>query len=275
MAKWLDAWRSNLRARRLVAGICGAAAGVALVVESDAEPVVFLPASLLCGAAVLIHLRPLGAQLLARAIWWANLVLGEFLALTSSSSERTAGSWMVLGCGAAIIAVDRRGLVAATKRQGYNPVGFRGTLILAMILALADTQSLLLFVLVSLKNGGSGIEPELLTGCAVAMIVAFVGLYRLAWWGIVGNIIANVAVAGLALSGALLLPNGIVAMLVTTAVLQLLVPIPMIVTLIGRRPFPLRLAPSHQATLTTVLVALLMALAVLAAWFYEGKLLQF
>jgi len=265
MAELWEAWKGNTRARRLVSGLGGVGAAVFLLLKSDGEPL----------AAVLIHHGALGAQLLARAIWWANLVLGEFLALSSSSSEQEAGSLMVLGCGIAVIAVDRQGLAEATKRDGYNPVAFRGTLILAMIFALADTQSLLLFVLVSLKNQSGTADANFLTGCAIAMVVAFVGLYRLAWWGIVGNIAANVAVAVLALGGGLGLPPAIVAMLVTTAVLQLVVPIPMLVSILRRKPLPVRLAPSHRATITVVVVTALILLAAYAAWLHTGKLIRF
>ena len=74
--------------RLLAAG--GLAVGAAVCMRSwgrGLPAVLWLPAALLVMAAVLVHHRHLGSQLLARAILWSNLLLGVLVSWSGSSSE--------------------------------------------------------------------------------------------------------------------------------------------------------------------------------------------
>src|SRR5690606_1248901 len=126
------------------------------------------------------------------------------------------------------LAMGRAGLDEEVPAGRFHPVAFRGSLILALVMALADTQSLLLFGILSLSTDAS----VLMLVCAAVMTIAVLGLYRLAVWGLALNLVANLVIAGLGLHGALALPEAIVGALVTTAVLQLLLPVPLLGALV-------------------------------------------
>jgi len=266
------------RWRALAAGVAGLGATTVLAatVLTHGSPTVavYLPLVALVSAAVLAHVRRLGAQLLARAVWWANLVFGAFLCATSSGTEREIGVCLALGCGAALIIIGNTGLAEASARDDYSPVAFQTTLTLAMLLSLADTQTLVLFGLLMFK--GSDKLPTIITlfVCAGVMIVAFVGLYLIRTWGVIATVVANVLIAALALSGVLDLRDSLVALLVTTAVVQLIVPMPMFVAMARKKPLPWR--PSQRTTrlAATTAVALLMAVSAYAEWIHDGRLLS-
>ncbi|MCA9709974.1 MAG: hypothetical protein KDK70_29315, partial [Myxococcales bacterium] len=78
-----------------------------------------------------------------------------------------------------------------------------------------------------------------LLACAALMIVALVGLYRLRVWGLVLNIAANLLIAGLAIADVLDVPGVVQAALCTTAVVQLVLPVPLLIAMArGRAPEP-------------------------------------
>jgi hypothetical protein len=190
--------------RRLAAGALGLSAAATLAVEvrgSDRWKIA-LPVGALVAAAGVVHLGRLGPQLLARAVWWANLVLGTILCVFGGSSERADGLLMALACGAALLAIGGKGLVEGGERAAYAPATFRGSLLLLMVLALADAQTLLLIALLSWDKGHPG-EAVLLGAAGLALAGGFVGLYRIQVWGALVNVAVCGALLLIVIGGAL------------------------------------------------------------------------
>lgn len=177
--------------RRLVAGLLGVGAGLFFVARmNQARGAGLIPLVGLVIAAVVIHAPKLGPQLLARAAWWSSFALGVMLCFFGWSSVRTAGIPLVLSCGAALLIAGRREIGAAGEQGGYAPTAFRSTLLLLMVLALADAQTFLLLGALGLSESGSrNTSGALLMLLASAgYVVGFVGLYRLALWGALLNL---------------------------------------------------------------------------------------
>lgn len=249
--------------RRTGTFLGGAAATVALGIEIEHAAAIAIPVSLLALSIVLSQRKHFGGQLFARAVWWANLVLGFFLATSGVSSERPMGALLALGCGAALLFSRDFGMSADLPSGKFQPVAFRGSLLLSMILALADAQTLLFFGALSADSWhAETTEIAALFACSALMIVSLVGLYRMKVAAVVATIVANVLVATLALMGVLGLDREPVTMLVSTAVLQLFVPIPLIVGMVrGKAPAAPPRAMRHVVDAALVLIAAVSAVA--------------
>lgn len=248
-------WRSAL------ASFAAVIAALAFGWMHHAPPLVlWIPGGLLVVAAALVWRRGLPGDLLVRAVLWSNLVLGFLLALSGSAEERAQGGVIALATGAGLLILGRAGLDQPSA--AFRPAAFRGSLVLALVMALADTQSLALFGGLHLENGQTAAGAPLLM-CAGVMVIAILGLYRLQVWGLVLNIVANLLIAGLALCGALAIPSLLAASLATTAVIQLALPMPLVVALAGRdSPRPASDSRLAAALMTGVIVALMAIAAV-------------
>jgi hypothetical protein len=210
---------------------CLAAAGAWSVAFGD-EAAVFLhlPTAALVAAAYLCHAPAPGAQMLARGVMWAMLVLGAMIAQLGEGAAATA---VAVGCGVSLLVLGGRGLDGESAR--FRPVAYRGTLTAALTLAMADTFSLGFWALAAQEASVSAAAAAL-AGCALLMGIGIVGLYRLKTWGLGVNIGANLLIAGLAGSGAIDTPPFLTCLLVGTATLQLLVPIPLLYGILRKRP---------------------------------------
>ncbi len=175
--------------RRLAFGLLLIAAPVPLLmkVHGDFDKLA-LPALSPLLAALVVHLPRLGPQLMARSIAWANALLGVVLAVLGGSTESTVGAVLCGGSAAALALLGRQGLAQAAAASGRRAVAFPGTLLLLMVLTLADAQTYTLFaVLLHFDRAGMGLALG-----AAAMIVGFVGLYRVEIWGAVVSVGASV-----------------------------------------------------------------------------------
>ncbi|MFO0628589.1 MAG: hypothetical protein U0325_23650 [Polyangiales bacterium] len=258
------------RLRAILAGLLGLAGGVhfALVLPSAAKPAAYIPPVALLVASLVAPLRQLGAQLLARGLWWSNLLLGVMLALFGSGRERALGPALTAACGAALVVSDRRVLTEAAAREGFRPASYGGTLQLLMVLALADAQTLGLFAMVELGHDNTTVV--LFGLCALAFLAGFAGLLRLAVWG-VGLTMASAFVLLVAvLSQAVRIDRDLRLPLSAIASLQLLAPLPMLASMALRRRWP---EPSHrtQAWLARGVITLIVA-ATLLAWAMNVRL---
>lgn len=193
--------------------------------DTSLPQALWIPAVLCVVSAALVHRPHLGAQMLARAVWWGSLVIGSLIAMSSSASEAWYGSALAISMGLALVVLGRQGLEGDAEPGAFAPKAFRGSLILAMVMAMADTQSLLLFGGLMLEADG---EISLALGCGVVMVIALVGLYRLKTWGLLLNLAANIAIAALGIAGVLDLPDPVVFALVITAVVQAVLPLPLL-----------------------------------------------
>jgi hypothetical protein len=245
----------------LASALCLAAAAVwSFAVVERQHPFLYVPAGTLVLAAALVHARPVGAQMLARGVMWAMLLLGALLAQLEGPDGPVVGAAIAGGCGGALLLLGGRGLHGASPR--FRPVAYRGTLTAALTLAMADTLSLGFWSLAAIDGNDVGVGLGLL-GCAALMAVGVAGLYRLRTWGLAVNILANVLIAALVGSGALDTPGFLSALLITTAALQLLVPVPMLVALIRGRP-PRMSAGLARAGRIAAVAAILLVLAIAA-----------
>lgn len=184
-----------------------------------------VPISMLVMATALSFREHLPSQVLVRAALWSNLILGALITVSSHASEALVAYIMLMGSATGLLSIGRFGLDLPSNR--FAPVAFRASLVLALVMALADTQSLVLFGGIHVEGKHFDAAAPLLA-CAGVMMVALVGLYRLAVWGLVLNLATNIAVAGLAVSGSLDLPKPVVVALCTTALVQLLLPVPLL-----------------------------------------------
>jgi hypothetical protein len=231
---------------------------------------VWVPVVLLGLSALLAHHGAAGSQILARGVWWSNLVLGTLLSFFSSGGERSLGLLLATAVGVPLLAMGRMGL-DEDERSAFRPVAFRTTLTLAMTMAVADVQALLFWGLLKIEDGGGAWAPlsartqGILLLVAAAMIgVAIAGLYRLRVWGLLFGALCAAGLIGLMASDVCGLKTPLSQSFVVTSAVQLLLPAPILAAIVrGRAPAPR--APSRLARLAPALVvAALMALSAAA-----------
>ena len=218
----------------------------------------WLPLLLLMSAPVLaaasIASRRVGAQLLARGIWWSFLLLGGLIATMMGIDGDLKGGYVCLFTLAnafCLLAVGTTGLDDDGGR--FRPAAFRGTLLLAMVLAIADTATLLWI------GGLRAIDEHMFGGLLLVpgMIVGVIGLLRLRTWGLLVSLTCNVLVVVLTSTAVLQLPPELRWMLTATAVAQILVPVPMWISLARRRlPPPDQFRRLKRVASTAVIVAI-------------------
>jgi hypothetical protein len=220
--------------RRLLVGMAGALGGVVFItlLHNKSSGELAIPVLALFVAAVVIHLPSLGAQLLARAVWWANLGLGAIVCVLGGHTARPAGLMLAVACGFALLAVGKEGLGEAGEREGYAPAAFRSSLLLLMVLALADAQTFLLFTVLAYNDRDYALPTlMLLAPATVAYGVGFVGLYRLAPWGAVLNALTSAVVFILALSQLSGMDSGLRTIVLTLTGVHALATAPMLLSL--------------------------------------------
>jgi hypothetical protein len=222
------------------------------------EPVLLWPAGLFVAAAIGFSIRRLQAQLLARGAIWTCIVLFMLIAHLNDGERLPAVGVLLGGCFALLVAA-RAPLSSA--QTAFQPVAFRGTLLLSMVLALADTLALLFWGFVFLVSPYDEHAIPLFI-CAGVMLVSVVGLYRLRTWGLALGIFTNLAIAILFWTQ-IIDVHELKLVFVACAVLQLLLPLPMLIGILRGRPLqgPSFLRKLSPALLPTALIAV-MALAV-------------
>jgi hypothetical protein len=241
--------------------------GGRLLERAFLDSVIVVPAV----AAGLIWLRPIAAQLLARGAWWSFLLGGGLLSVAARDDVARFGFLAVACNGIALLAAGRTGLGEGAEGAGrFRPVAFRGTLILALVLAIADTGAFLWMGSGTAMFGG---HPSLLI-MAMPMAVGVLGLLRLRTWGLLLSLASSLLVAILGSTGVLYLEGPLRTLFVSTACLQLLVPLPMLVSIWrGRSPGPDRWQRAKARATTTVIAGI--AGVSLYAAFVHGPLFRF
>jgi hypothetical protein len=207
------------------------------------------------GAAAGIWWQRLGAQLLARGIWWSLLLLGALMAVIVGSDGHHEDFLLASFAAVALLAAGSAGL--DQERGRFQPVAFRGTLLLALVLAMADTFTFLWLGVARLLLDRS---PGVLL-LVPPMIAGVVGLLRLRTWGLIVSLLSNVAVVVLSSTGVLALPSWFRTLYVASATLQLLVPVPMIVSIVRGRVPPTGQWRRTKRVVSTAVIAAVVALA--------------
>jgi hypothetical protein len=250
--------------RRLRATLAGAAGLVGALafrmnLGPDPKPAVWIPVLGPVVAALMVQLPAMGPQLLARGLWWSNVVLGVILATLGGRSESTIGLTLLYGCGAALVLADRRALAAAAERADFRPVAYAGTLQLLMVLALADAPTLALFASIERGRHG-GIGHLALAAAAAALLVGFVGLYRLALWGVLVTAATSLALGVAVAARVVVVHREMDQAVMAICAVQLLVVAPMLASIAARRPLPAP-SPRLRGALANALVIALAAVA--------------
>ncbi len=220
-------------------------------------------------AAVLIWSGALVSQLLARGAWWSLLLVGGLISLTGGHSERPLGAVIAICTAVALLAAG--GTSMTESRGRFAPVAFRGTLLVALVLAIADTGA---FTWFGTGNAIFGGRISVLLPVPM-MIAGVIGLLRMRTWGLIVSLCTNLSIAILAVSRVLFLPGPMRALFIGTAVLQLLVPIPMLIAIVrGRAPSP----DSYRRTkliLPGAMILAIVGVSVYAAFVYRRAVWQF
>lgn len=233
--------RSKLRHLGVLAGGTAAASVFPsmMILDGNAPNSLVVMLSMALAAAVgLAMFRPLLSQIFARAIWWQAAFLGALVLAVSawqghaSGDDLFIGAMLFTGSLVALISAGRAGLMEA--RGVFAPVAFRAGLLISMIMALADTEALLLYGVHSLNDTYFDGPSWLFFVSAAVMSVSIWGLYRLKLWAVGLNIAANIAIAAMAMGGVFDLPRPLAIGFAVTAVAQLIVPLPMLRVIIGR-----------------------------------------
>lgn len=253
--------------RRLLVGLAGIVGGLAFVfgLDGSSKGPLAIPVVMLFVAAFAIHSRNLGAQLLARAVWWANLGLGAIICVLGggSSDGMAAPVALTLLCAFALLVSGRKGLGEAGERGGYAPAAFRSSLLLLMVLALADAQTFLLFsVLLNDKNHAWQMQA-ILVPATVAYTVGFVGLYRLALWGAILNVATSVVVFAVCASGISPMDHELRNVLCVFSAVHVLAAAPMLIALFTGRTLP-QASPRVRAILGSSVVLGIVALSMIS-----------
>jgi hypothetical protein len=105
------------------------------------------------------------------------------------------------------------------------------------------------------------------------MILGVIGLLQLRTWGLSVGIVTNLAIVILAATGVLDLPGPLRSLFIGSAALQLVIPLPMIVSIVrGRAPRP----DAWRRTKVVVPAVVVLAIAALCqyAWLAPGPLLR-
>ena len=224
------------------------------------------PLSLAGTAAVLAGRRTLAAQVGSRAILWGLTLL---VALVEVLTIQTALKWppepggllipgavlaATLAFVGALLVLGDHGL-RTPARGAFRPVAFRRLLSLSLIMGLADVVVIASVFVIMLAAGR--FQPVWL-GLGAALCIAAYGLARLRTWGLAAMAVGNLAEVVLAVSGQLTDLGPLIGLLMITAAVQLLLPVPVYGAMI-RGHVPERAAPSwlrHVPTAVLGLVAL-------------------
>jgi hypothetical protein len=218
---------------------------------------IYIPVGAIALGAVVIHFNALGAQLLGRALFWSNFVLGAVLCFIGSGSEHKSSLGLLFGCGLALVLAERRALAEAADARGFRPAAFAGTIELLMVLALADAQTCLLLAVV-----GKTEFSWFFYLSTLALSLGFVGLYRLALWGVVITMTTAAALSAGMLLGVLQMRNASVPFGLVFA-MQVLAPLPMLYSLATKRPLP-QMNPRLRSKAASAFVLLVMVIGLIA-----------
>ena len=262
---------SELKVKRLLASIASVAIAVFFFRTFEPRPRggEWILTALVCGIPLLaggvIWIRRVSFQMLARGLWWSVLLVGVLMAL-SNESVKHDGAFVVLAATLALLITGASGL--SERDEHFRPLAFRGTLTLALVLAMADTASFLWL------GVGSAIyrEGSFIILLVPPMLAGIVGLLRLRTWGLVLSLACSLTVAVAALARLIELPGPFRALFITTALAQLLVPLPMLITIVrGRVPGEDRWSDFRRVGATTILVAIA-GISVYGAFLHRGPL---
>ncbi len=139
--------------------------------------------------------------IVTRSLWWAQVLLA-FVLLSSTGREADLGALILLGSGLALAVAGRVGFEPSGQRSGSAPgrTPFAGSLTVAAIMALADAQFLLLLGMGKLYEGHEPAAGLLGLAASGLTLVSTLLLSRSRTWGLLINVVSNLAVLALVVS---------------------------------------------------------------------------
>jgi hypothetical protein len=182
-----------------------------------------------------LHAQSTGAQIVARGAIWSSatfqLLLVHLMSFDAPFHDFRLLLVVTPGCVIfSCMALHMAGRPDRLRSSNFQPVAHRGTLTAALILAVADAVSLLLWGSMAAKGGATDTAIFLL-GCAALMGVGVYGLIRMRTWALLLNLVSNILIASVATSN-LVEVGPLALVLITTAGLQLLVALPIFVSIL-------------------------------------------
>lgn len=222
---------------------------------ADRAQFMMLPAMMSIAAAALFHWPSMQAQLIARAAIWTPMLLNMLLAHLDQEAHDAVG--MVVSGALALLAAGR--ITENVTPGSFQPIAYRKTLTLSLVLALADTLTLSMWTAFAVVAEAPRVDQLGFGLCAAVTLASAIGLYRLRMWGLVLGVIANVGIA-IVFGAGIIEVQELRIVFIATAAAQLLVATPVIASVILRRPLEL---PAWLQTISRFLlpVALLGVIA--------------
>lgn len=220
-------------------------------------------------AAVGIWPRAIGLQLVSRAFWWAQLLFAVLFSVFTRGEPDGRIVALALGSAGALLLAGRLGL-ADDGSGRFRPVAFRGTLMLALVLAISDVGTFFWVGTMQILRDGN-VRVILFVPL---MIAGVIGLLRLRTWGLIVSVACNVLVAVLAWTPFFAMPEGFSYIVVVTAIAQLLIPLPIWIAIIRRRAPPPDRWQKAKAIASTSVILLFAALAIAAKLGFFHMLLK-
>jgi hypothetical protein len=197
------------------------------------------------------------------------LLVGGLLSVAGGHGERSFGAYIAILNAGALLVAGGSGL--ADNRGRFAPVAFRGTLVVALVLAIADTGAFSYFglgtALFSHHSSVLLLVPLMVTG--------IIGLLGLRTWGLIVSLCTNLLIAILAITHVLPLPRELRWLFIGTALLQLLVPIPMIVAIVRGTPPQPDAWRRTKVVLPAMMISAIALLSIYAGLIHEGRLLPY
>ena len=166
-------------------------------------------------------------QVLVRALWWSTLLASSLGMWTQSGTLPLLMPVLALASAWALLLLDDARLADDVGSGDFPLAAHRRSLMVMMVLAIADAETLLTAGL-NHDEPGTLIYSLIDYGCAIAMIVAVIGLARLRTWGLLATVGLNLVIATLGLTGALFYDRGFAYLLGVTAAIQLVLCLPLL-----------------------------------------------
>ncbi len=226
-----------------------------------------IPVLGLLTGAVAIQVSRLDAQLLARAVWWSNLGLGVTLCVLGNIREREAGIAVAITCGLALLVAGKGTPREAEARARFMPAALRSSLLLLLVLALADAQTFALFGAASLDRTVAGV---VFLVAAAALLGGFVLLLRLSFAGLLVNVGACALLLVFALLGSANIKGSLRAVTAVLCAVHLACASPALLSFASKRPLP-SLGPRARDVATTIAVVGMVAAAVIVFFSRGGR----
>ena len=144
--------------------------------------------------AVVVWWPQVGAQIYVRACCWSYLALGALGLMGAPEAFPVLFPAAAFGGGLSLLVLGGHGLEAERYGGTFAPVAHRTAMTWALVLASSDAMTL-----IAVSHADEWAHP-LTNACAVGMVLATIGLFRLRAWALWLNLGLNLLVASLALT---------------------------------------------------------------------------